>query len=290
MPRRIESDLSYQAEIDFLNWLKRQNRANSILLGYSSVLRRYANFLQSKFEARFYSIIPGAQNMYVRAYIDYLKKLDLAPQTINFHIFALKAYYRSIGYGGHSVEQVYTPPREVRILSDADQARFLWLANRALSTRDRLVVFLAFYGCLTVAEIAALNIENIRITSKATTIEVSGSRLKGRKIVTDTALKSAVKSYVKELKATGKLLAKGPLFCRDGRRIKARTFQEIATDIGSILRLPFSLRLLRNTGLANQSRDKQALKKLARRSGLQRRQSMNLYRRAKPVEALDNNQ
>lgn len=289
MPARIENNQIYKTEGDFLEWLSSQNRAKSIMLGYSSVLRRYANFLALKFDLGLYGVQPGAQDMFVNTYIENLKESKLSPQTINFHLFALKAFYRSIGYGGHEVKQVYTPPRKVKILPPADQCRFLWLANRAVDARDRLVLFLAYYGGLTAAEITALNLEDVSILSKVAKISVKGSRLKNRIISVDGCLRSAVKDYLDELKSCGRLQNNGPLFEKHGKRVGSRTIQDIATDLGKVLRLPISLRLLRNTWLANQSKGRRTIEQLAKRSGLGRRQSIQLYRRPKVIEAIGNN-
>jgi integrase/recombinase XerC len=99
----------------------------------------------------------------VRDYRQHLKAEHKATTTVNSHLDAVGHYCLTLGYGAPSARLPQAAPRA---LEPKEQTLFLRAAEKTELSRDRAIALLGFYSGLRVAELAALNVEDVVLSAR----------------------------------------------------------------------------------------------------------------------------
>jgi integrase len=109
---------------------------------------------------------PAARDWAVRDYRTYLLTVvRRKPSTVNAHLTAIDDFYRRRGVGPAAVRREDLPKAAPRALDHRDQLRWLRAAEHA-APRDRALAHVGFYGGLRIAEIVALDLDDIRKSAR----------------------------------------------------------------------------------------------------------------------------
>lgn len=87
------------------------------------------------------------------------------PATVNAHLTAVDDFYRRRGLGPAAAKREDLPNAAPRALSKKAQVRWLRAAEQA-SPRDRAIAFAGFYAGLRIAEIVALDMDDLRTSAR----------------------------------------------------------------------------------------------------------------------------
>ena len=87
------------------------------------------------------------------------------PSTVNAHLTAIDDFYRRRGIGPASARREDLPKAAPRALDHRDQLRWLRAAEHA-APRDKALAHVGFYGGLRIAEIVALDLDDIRKSAR----------------------------------------------------------------------------------------------------------------------------
>ncbi len=87
------------------------------------------------------------------------------PSTVNAHLTAIDDFYRRRGLGPASARREDLPKAAPRALDHRDQLRWLRAAEHA-APRDKALAHVGFYGGLRIAEIVALDLDDIRASAR----------------------------------------------------------------------------------------------------------------------------
>jgi integrase/recombinase XerC len=102
----------------------------------------------------------------VRDYRQYLKDAHKAPTTVNSVLDAVGNFLLSLNLGSPNARRERLSQAAPRALEPKEQKLFLRAAEKAELSRDRAIGLLGFYSGLRVAEIAALNVEEVVLSAR----------------------------------------------------------------------------------------------------------------------------
>ncbi len=109
---------------------------------------------------------PAARDWAVRDYRTYLLTVARRkPSTVNAHLTAIDDFYRRRGVGPAAARREEIPKAAPRALDHRDQKRWLRAAEQA-APRDKALAHVGFYGGLRIAEIVALDRDDIRKSAR----------------------------------------------------------------------------------------------------------------------------
>lgn len=182
---------------DFSEWQRAQGYCESIVKTSRGHLKCFRGFLLRNDISSPTLINPGSQTMWVNSYRQDLLDEGKSPNTVNAHLYTLNSYFKFLGYGGHQSARVPEERSRPKALSAKNQWRLFWIVDRALSVRDKAIIYTAFYAGLSVSELAAMNVEDIIFYTDGGRLTVpERTRLKGRRIEFLKTLKPHLKAHV----------------------------------------------------------------------------------------------
>ena len=176
---------------------------------------------------------PHARDFAVRDYKAHLKATRHAPASVNAALAALDHFYDQVGLGPAKVRREALPQAAPRALEGAEQRRFLRAVEQAASSRDRAIGLLGFYAGLRVAELAALDTDDVALTARRGKVIVrQGKGDAYREVPLHAAARGAVEDWAKQRR--GWAGAEGPalLLNRRGGRLSARSVAEVVATLG----------------------------------------------------------
>src|SRR5207253_4774465 len=108
-----------------------------------------------------------ARDYAVRDYKTALKTVHHAkPSSVNLALAAVGHFYRFLELPPPRVTREDLPAQAPRALEPAEQKRFLRAVERCSSARDRALALLLFYMGLRISECAALQLSDVRLSSR----------------------------------------------------------------------------------------------------------------------------
>jgi site-specific recombinase XerC len=109
---------------------------------------------------------PLARDYAARDFKRFLKvERGLRPASVNLALASLDSLYRCLGLGRPNVRREELPQAAPRALGVEQQRRLLRAAERA-SSRDRAIVLTMLFATVRLAELVALNVDDLRISSR----------------------------------------------------------------------------------------------------------------------------
>ncbi|WP_068922219.1 tyrosine-type recombinase/integrase [Planobispora rosea] len=190
-----------------------------------------------------------------RAYL--LTVAKRRPWTVNGHLTAVDDFNRRVGVGPAAAKRTDLPQLAPRALDERAQTRFLREAERA-SARDGALAYTAFYAGLRIAEIAALDVDDIHLSARKGALIVRyGKGGKYREVLVHPRLRTALETWMSQRAAeTGE----AALFVNSrGRRLTTRGIYDILVGLADAAGIedftPHVLRHTMGTNLRKEGRD-----------------------------------
>ena len=141
-----------------------------------------------------------AKNWAVRDYRSYLVTvLKRAPATVNKILAALDDFYRSRNLGRvDKAKRQEIPQRAPKALDERAAKRFLRAAEACPSARDRAIALVPFYAGARIAEVAALDVEDVSISARKGNLHLGGKGEKSREVPLHPVLRQALQDWLAE--------------------------------------------------------------------------------------------
>jgi site-specific recombinase XerD len=121
-----------------------------------------------------------------------------APATVNKYMAALDSYYTFLGLGKVDVKRQEIPARAPKALDERAAKRFLRAVEACPSARDRAIALVPFYGGARIAEVAALDVEDVKISARKGSLRLVGKGEKSRDVPVVPELRQALQDWLTE--------------------------------------------------------------------------------------------
>jgi len=178
-----------------------------------------------------------------------LKKVQRwKPASVNLALAALDSFYSHLGLGRPVVRREELPGRAPRALSPEDQRRLLRSAERC-SARDRAIVVVLLYTGLRLAELVALDVDDVRTSArKGLVIVRSGKGDEYREVPLNALGRQVLDEWLAERKRLEPAEA-AVFLSRAGGRLSKRSVDDAVRRVGKDAGLTLSPHVLRHTCL-----------------------------------------
>lgn len=263
----------------YLAWLQGRPLAARSRQAYGHQVRRYLMWLGDR------SPVDGdpladeaARDWAVRDYKRHLKAVEQwKPASVNLALAALDSFYTQLGLGRTVVRREDLRAKAPRALSEEQQRRLLRIAERA-SARDRAIVVMLLYTGLRLAEVVALDIDDVRTSArKGVVIVRSGKGDTYREVPLNALVRQVLDEWLTE---RGTLVPDGQraLFLgRGGRRLAKRSVDDVVRGLGKDAGVKLSAHVLRHTFLTAMVRQGSDLVLVAELGGHRRLETTRRY-------------
>jgi len=135
----------------------------------------------------------------VRDYRNHLQGvLKRKPATINNALAAVDDLYTRRGLGPANAERVEVPVAAPRALGERAQVRYLRAVAARPSPRDQALALVPFYAGTRIAETAALDVDDIRLSARKGTMRIYGKGQRVREVPVHAQLRSALTAWLHE--------------------------------------------------------------------------------------------
>jgi site-specific recombinase XerD len=171
----------------------------------------------------------------VRNYRNHLQAvLKRKPATVNNALAAVDDLYTRRGLGPADARRVEIPAAAPRALGERAQVRYLRAVAARPSPRDQALALVPFYAGARIAETAALDVDDIRLSARKGTMRIYGKGQRVREVPIHPQLRSALTTWLHERSewpGTGDTPA---LFLNQrGRRLSVKGAHDIITGIAT---------------------------------------------------------
>lgn len=121
-----------------------------------------------------------------------------APATVNKAMAALDNYYAFLGLGKVGVKRQEIPRRAPKALDERASKRYLRAVEACPSARDRAIVLVPFYAGARIAEVAALDLDDVKISARKGSLHLVGKGEKSRELPLHPVLREALAAWIAE--------------------------------------------------------------------------------------------
>jgi site-specific recombinase XerD len=263
----------------YLEWLEGRPLAARSRDAYGHQVRRFVAWLADR------SPVDGdpladepARDWAVRDYKRHLKAVQRwRPSSVNLALAALDSFYGYLGLGGPVVRREELPAKAPRALSVEQQRRVLRMAEHA-SARDRAIVVLLLYTALRLAELVALDVDDVRISArKGVVIVRSGKGDAFREVPLNALARQVLEEWLPERKRLAGAGERALFIGRGGRRLAKRSVDDVVRGIGKDAGVRLSAHVLRHTCLTGMVRQGTDLVLVAELAGHRRVETTRRY-------------
>lgn len=218
----------------FASYLVNERRAAPLtVLNYRRDLARLRDFCRRR-NIRNWRKLEVA---HVRLYAAELHKAGLAGRSVQRRLSAARSFYRYLLREGHvarnpadGVGAPKSPRRLPKSLNPDETARLMEIAPAdRTAIRDRALLELLYSSGLRLAEIVALNLEDVRGDG---TMRVSGKGGKVRIVPVGKMARQALQVWLRERAVPAKTGERAVFVGAHGRRVNARTVQRVVARRG----------------------------------------------------------
>jgi site-specific recombinase XerD len=166
----------------------------------------------------------AARDWAVRDYRTHLAAvLKRSNATINNALAAVDDFYIRAGLGPAKAERLDLPSIAPRALEGRAVTRWLRAANAVDSPRDRALALTPFYAGARIAEVVALDVDDVRLSTRKGTARFYGKGGKPREVQLHPELREAYQAWLAERTGWPGAAATPALFLnRRGGRLSAR--------------------------------------------------------------------
>jgi integrase/recombinase XerC len=187
------------------------------------------------------------------------------------------SFYRYLGLGSATVRREELPAAAPRALDADEQRRLLREAERA-SARDRAIVVLLLYTALRLAEVVALDVDDVRISArKGVVIVRSGKGDAFREVPLNALVRQVLEEWLTDRASRAREDERALIVGRGGRRLSKRAVDDAVRAVGRAAGLELSAHVLRHTCLTGLVRDGNDLVLVAELAGHRRLETTRRY-------------
>jgi integrase/recombinase XerC len=263
----------------YMAWLEGRPLAARSRQAYGHQVRRYLAWLGDR------SPVDGdpladeaARDWAVRDYKRHLKAVQRwKPASVNLALAALDSFYTQLGLGRPVVRREDLPAKAPRALSDEQQRRLLRMAERA-PARDRTIVVTLLYTGLRLAELVALDLDDVRLSARKGLVVVrSGKGNAYREVPLNALVRQVLEEWLGERQ---RLVAEGEravFVGRGGLRLSKRSVDDVVRGLGEDAGVKLSAHVLRHTFLTRMVRQGSDLVLVAELAGHRRLETTRRY-------------
>jgi integrase/recombinase XerC len=263
----------------YLAWLQRRPLAPRSREAYGHQVRRYLAWLGDRSPVDGDPLVDeAARDWAVRDYKRHLKAVERwKPASVNLALAALDSFYTHLRLGRPVVRREELPASAPRALSDEQQRRLLRLAERA-SARDRAIVVVLLYTGLRLAELVALDLDDVRVSARKGLVVVrSGKGDAYREVPLNALVRQVLEEWLGERQRLAAAAERAVFVGRGGRRLSKRSVDDVVRGLGEDAGVKLSAHLLRHTFLTRMVRQGSDLVLVAELAGHRRLETTRRY-------------
>jgi site-specific recombinase XerD len=262
-------------------WLDRQPLATKTRVAYQLQVHQYGAYLAQRPPTADDPLrTPFARDYAIRDYKTYLKtERQAKPTSVNLALAAIDHFHQFIGNDRPHVQRESLPAQAPRALKPEEQKAVLRAIERTSSVRDKAIAQLLFYTAVRLGECAALNLEDVRTSSRKGVVVIrSGKGDTYREVPLNAEVREALRIWLKERSKRFSQTPDPALFLNlKGKRLSARAIDLIIRQIGADAHLELSAHVLRHTCLTNLVRHGNDLVLVAEIAGHKRLETTRRY-------------
>lgn len=262
-------------------WLDQQPLAAKTRIAYRLQVHQYGAYLAQHSPTTDDPLrTPFARDYAVRDYKTYLKtERQAKPTSVNLALAAIDHFHQFIGNDRPQVQRESLPAQAPRALKPEEQKAFLRAIERTSSVRDKAIAQLLFYTAIRLGECAALNLDDVRVsTRKGLVVVRSGKGDTYREVPLNTEVREALRVWLRErTKCFWHTLDPAFFLNLKGKRLSPRAIDLIIRRIGADAHLELSAHVLRHTCLTNLVRSGNDLVLVAEVAGHKRLETTRRY-------------
>jgi site-specific recombinase XerD len=272
----------------YLEWLESRPLAARTREAYAHQVRRYIAWLGDRSPVDGDPLVEGdARDWAVRDYKRHLKAVERwKPASVNLALAALDSFYIRLGLGRPVVRREDLAAKAPRALTEEQVRRLLRIADRA-SARDRAIVVMLLYTGLRLAELVALDLDDVRVSArKGLVIVRSGKGDAYREVPLNALVRQVLEEWLEQ---RARLAGEGEraLFVgRGGRRLSKRSVDDVVRGLGKDAGVKLSAHVLRHTFLTVLVRKGSDLVLVAELAGHRRLETTRRYSLPSDIDRL----
>jgi site-specific recombinase XerD len=199
-----------------------------------------------------------------------------APSTVNLALASLDALYRSLGLGRPNVRRDKPAQAAPRALDEAGQ-RLLLRAAEAAPIRARALVMLMLFTALRISETVALDLDDVRITTRKGVLVVMGKGEMQREVPLNALVRQVLDEWLEHRATIAGVGERALWVSRTGGRLSARSADRDVRMIAAGAGLELSAHTLRHTCLTGLVRRGNDLVMVAELAGHQKLETTRRY-------------
>jgi site-specific recombinase XerD len=272
----------------YLAWLEGRPLAARSRQAYGHQVRRYLAWLADRSPVDGDPLTDGdARDWAVRDYKRHLKAVERwKPASVNLALAALDSFYTQLGLGRPVVRREDLPASAPRALAEEQQRRLLRMAERA-SARDRAIVVTLLYTGLRLAELVALDVDDVRVSARKGLVVVrSGKGDAYREVPLNALVRQVLEEWLAERHARTGDGERAVFVGRSGRRLSKRSVDDVVRRLGQDAGVRLSAHVLRHTFLTGMVRQGSDLVLVAELAGHRRLETTRRYSLPSDVDRL----
>jgi site-specific recombinase XerD len=272
----------------YLAWLEGRPLAARSRGAYAHQVRRYLAWLGDRSPVDGDPLADGdARDWAVRDYKRHLKAVERwKPASVNLALAALDSFYTHVGLGRPVVRREELSKSAPRAITEEEQRRLLRMAERA-TARDRAIVVVLLYTGLRLAEVVALDIEDLRVSArKGIVIVRSGKGDAYREVPLNALVRQVLEEWLAERKTKAGEGERAVFVGRGGRRLSKRSVDDVVRGLGKDAGMSLSAHILRHTFLTRMVRQGSDLVLVAELAGHRRLETTRRYSLPSDVDRL----
>jgi site-specific recombinase XerD len=220
----------------------------------------------------------AARDWAVRDYKRHLKAVERwKPASVNLALAALDSFYTQLGLDRPVVRREDLPAKAPRAPTEEQQRRLLRMAERA-PARDRAIVVMLLYAGLRLAELVALDLDDVRVSArKGLVIVRSGKGDAYREVPLNALVRQVIEEWLGERHRRAASGERAFLLGRGGRRLAKRSVDDVVRGLGEHAGVKLSAHILRHTFLTRMVRQGSDLVLVAELAGHRRLETTRRY-------------
>ncbi|MFL5888463.1 MAG: tyrosine-type recombinase/integrase, partial [Solirubrobacteraceae bacterium] len=192
---------------------------------------------------------PLARDHAARDYRRYLQvERRAAASTVNLALASLDALYRCLGLGRPHVRRDKPVQAAPRALDEAGQRRLLRAAEAA-PVRSRTLVMLMLFTALRISETVALDVDDVRVTTRKGVLVVFGKGEIQREVPLNALVRQVLDEWLDQRKDIAAEGEPALFVSRTGGRLSARSADRDVRLVAAGAGLELSAHTLRHTCL-----------------------------------------
>jgi site-specific recombinase XerD len=272
----------------YLSWLEGRPLAARSREAYAHQVRRYLAWLGDRSPVDGDPLADGdARDWAARDYKRHLKAVERwKPASVNLALAALDSFYTQLGLGRPVVRREDLSKSAPRAIGVEEQRRLLRMADRA-RPRDRAIVVVLLYTGLRLAELVALDVDDLRMSArKGVVIVRSGKGDAYREVPLNALVRQVLEEWLKERGARAAEGDRALFVGRGGRRLSKRSVDDVVRGLGKDAGVSLSAHILRHTFLTRMVRQGSDLVLVAELAGHRRLETTRRYSLPSDVDRL----